>query len=215
MECPNVHIISPQAVAHGLLHKWVFTHSYRASWTNSNMGLRTGCYRFGIVVISIKEKMFCVLFVVSLFSAKRTSSKSTNCIIFASASIYRNKYRKFIMFLIFYICSNLFSSLNSLLMGLRICWLYPLQRGKTLPTSPHKVCSGYGTKMHPVGKLQFWKPYICLKKKTVSSISYPKRSLSASKTNQPTNQPTHLFQSQSIVEMYDYDKSTFLNYSVA
>ena len=41
----------------------------------------------------------------------------------------------------------------ALLASLRICWLYPLQRGKI---TQKKRCPGYDTKLHLVVRFQFW-----------------------------------------------------------
>ena len=49
-----------------------------------------------------------------------------------------------------------FKYLLALSVCLRICWLYPLQKGKTLPQKKKKYMS-YDTKQHLMVNLQFWK----------------------------------------------------------
>ena len=56
MECPNVHIILSQVVAHGFLRKWVFTHSYQALQMNSNNVL-INCFQYFFASLKILLSM--------------------------------------------------------------------------------------------------------------------------------------------------------------
>ena len=60
-------------------------------------------------------------------------------------------YRPWVQTEVSHLCINF-----TLSMGLRICWLYPLQRGVRAPPTKEKGCSGYAIKLHLVVMLQFW-----------------------------------------------------------